>query len=258
MIDGRRIRTGTAVFLGVLLALAFAMAACSAGAERRSAPPAATSSPPVDASSPSAPESPPLQAVVINDSFTAQSQYGGVGGKNWTSRLHRAIGQAGVDVYMRKEDRVVGYSANGPQGPTFQSAVARMVNADTDLVILFGGGNDVRSMPALADGVTRAISEVRTVAPGAKIILIGPTWPRPEPPSEQILAVDDTIGTVAAENNVEFISPIKEDWFAGDSALMAPDGIHSSNAGHEVISRRLADRVIDALRSANDPSVGHP
>ena len=133
-----------------------------------------------------------------------------------------------------------------------------MVNADTDLVILFGGGNDVRSMPALADGVTRAISEVRTVAPGAKIILIGPTWPRPEPPSEQILAVDDTIGTVAAENNVEFISPIKEDWFAGDSALMAPDGIHSSNAGHEVISRRLADRVIDALRSANDPSVGHP
>jgi lysophospholipase L1-like esterase len=126
------------------------------------------------------------------------------------------------------------------------------------LVVLFGGSNDARSMPALADGITGAISDVRTVAPGAKIILIGPTWCRPEPPSEQILAVDDTIGAVAAENNVEFISPIKEDWFAGDATLMAPDGIHPSNAGQEVISKRLADRVIDALRSANNPSAGHP
>jgi lysophospholipase L1-like esterase len=195
---------------------------------------------------------------VINDGLTAQSQYGGIGGKNWTSRLHRAIGQSGLDVYVRKEDRVVGYSAYGPPGPTFQSVVARMVNADTDLVVLFGGSNDTRSMPALADGVTRAISGVRMVAPGAKIILVGPTWFRPEPPAEQIRAVDDTIGAVAAENDVEFISPIREDWFAGDPALVAPDGMHPSNAGHEVISKRLADRVIGALRSVNGPSAGHP
>ncbi|AGB21765.1 hypothetical protein Mycsm_01353 [Mycobacterium sp. JS623] len=199
-------------------------------------------------------ESTALQAVIISDGLTAQSPYGGIGVKNWTGQLRRSLGQAGIDMYVRSSEGPAAYTDLGPPFTTFSREVTRRVNPDTDLVVLFGGAHDITAVESLGAEVTATVGTIREIAPAAKIIMVGPIWVRPEPPSVPMLALDDALAAAAADNGVEFISPIKEDWFTNHPEYMAPDGNHVTNAGHQAIAARLADRLADAARALATPT----
>ncbi|WP_082109779.1 SGNH/GDSL hydrolase family protein [Mycobacterium sp. UM_Kg1] len=190
-----------------------------------------------------------LQAVVIGDEFAAGIMAGGFGSKNWPASLQRRAGQSGVDAYFRNFSRGgAGYTVTVPSSPTFGEQVTRGVNHDTNLVLLAGGANDVNSLPALHDAAVATLDHVKSIAPRAGMLIVGPSWYRREPPNEAILAARDSIRDAAAEAGAPFIDPIAEDWFAGDDRLASPDHLQLSHAGQQVVADRLAQPVIDALR----------
>jgi len=204
-----------------------------------------------------------LQAVVIGDDSGAYNVSGGYGSKNWTVILQRLAGRSGIDVYISNFSRDgAGYTATFPGIPTFGEQVAHGVNPDTNLVILAGGGNDILAPTALHDAAVATLNHVKSIAPQAGMLVVGPSWCRPGPPGDvieyhQVLAARDVIRGAAYEAGVPFIDPIAEDWFAGRNDLVSPRDLHLNNGGHQVVAERLADPVIAALRRqhpANAPS----
>jgi lysophospholipase L1-like esterase len=207
-----------------------------------------------------------LQAVVIGDEFASGTYSGGFGSKNWTVIMQGLAAQSGIDVYVRNFSRsFAGYAATYPGIPTFGEQVARGVNPDTNLVILVGGGNDRTwlevgdtkySAPALHDAVVATLDHVKSIAPQAGMLVVGPIWCRPAPLDDSVLPALSAIRRATDEAGVPFIDPIGEDWFAGRDDLVSPgkawhdsrQDFHLNNAGHQVIAERLAEPVIAALR----------
>jgi hypothetical protein len=192
---------------------------------------------------------PAQQVVVVGDQFATGTIYGGLGPTNWTYDLQRLIGQAGLDAYVRNFARIgTGYTPNKAVSTTFSDDLRRGVNPDTDLVIVFGGRNDLESVPILRDAVIHTLEEVKPIAPNAKIVVVGPIWSEPEPPPGQILAANDIIKESSEEFGAQFINPIGDNWFTGRDDLRAEDSISPNNAAQPVIAERLSSSVIAALR----------
>jgi lysophospholipase L1-like esterase len=189
------------------------------------------------------------QVVVVGDQFATGTVYGGSGPTNWAYDLQRLIGQAGIDAYVRNFGRIgTGYTPNTAVSTTFSDDVRRGVNPDTDLVIVFGGGNDIDSVPILRDAVIHTFEEVKAIAPNTEIIAVGPIWSSPEPPPGEILAANDAIKESSEEFGAQFINPIGDNWFTGRDDLRAEDGISPNDAAQPVIAERLSSSVIAALR----------
>lgn len=186
---------------------------------------------------------------MIGDEFASGTISGGFGSKNWPASLQRMAGQSGIDVYVRNFSRGgAGYTTTSPDSPTFDEQVSRGVNSDTNLVLLAGGTNDVNSLPALHDAAVATLDHVKSIAPKAGMLVVGPSWYRPEPPGEAILSARNTIRGVAQEAGATFVDPIAEGWFAGRDDLVSPDHLQLNHAGQKVVADRLAEPMIVALR----------
>jgi hypothetical protein len=200
------------------------------------------------------------QVVVVGDQFATGTMYGGLGPTNWTHDLQRLIGQAGIDAFVRNFARIgTGYTPNTTVSTTFSDDIRRGVNPDTDLVIVFGGGNDMQSVPILRDAVFSTLEEVKAIAPNAKIVVVGPMWAQPQPPPGQILAANDIIKESSEEFGAQFINPIGDNWFTDRDDLRGEDSISPNDAAQPVIAERLSSSVIAALRdveSATTPTTG--
>jgi lysophospholipase L1-like esterase len=141
-----------------------------------------------------------------------------------------------------------GYSTVGTDGTTFVSETRRLVTASTQVVVLFGSVNDVHaSVRVLAGQVTAAVDAVRTVSTSAGILLVGPSWTRNGPVDSRVIDVSKTVHDVAAVENVQFVDPIGQNWFAGRTDVVGGDGVHPTDAGHEVIAARLCPVVTLAI-----------
>lgn len=212
-------------------------------------------SPPAETSSQTRAEA--LQAVVVGDEFASGTISGGFGSKNWSADLQRRAGRSGIDVYVRNFSRGgSGYTATTPDSPTFGEQVARGVNPDTNLVLLAGGTNDVNSLPALHDAAVATLDQVKSIAPRACMLVVGPSWYRNEPPDGPILSVRNIIRGVANDAGAPFIDPIAERWFAGRDDLVSSDHLQLNHAGQQVVADRLAKPVIVALRQQR-PAAGN-
>lgn len=250
------------VLSALWIAVAVLVAACAGQALPRQQAQTVTPSAPAITETPSRTPGDALQAVVIGDESASSTRSGGFGSKNWTVILQRLAGQSGTDVYINNFSHAgAGYTATLPGVPTFGEQVARGVNPDTNLVILAGGRNDILAPTALHDAVVATLNHVKSIAPQAGMLVVGPIWCRPNPPDfrlelrvrlhlwcDTILAARDVIRSAADGAGVPFIDPIAEDWFAGRNDLVSPRDLELNDAGHQVIAERLAEPVITALR----------
>jgi hypothetical protein len=107
-------------------------------------------------------------------------------------------------------------------------------------VVFFGSRNDQNVDPAqlsiLAYG-TFALA--RRIAPSATLLVIGPPWPTADPPAE-ILRARDALQYQAGVAGATFIDPIAQSWFVGQPELIAADGVHPTDAGHEYLADQIA------------------
>jgi hypothetical protein len=147
-------------------------------------------------------------------------------------------------MYVRNSGLAFGYTE--VKGKSFGTEIQRKVNADTDIVVLFGGTYDTQSLDSLPQAVADTLSDIRVVAPRAEVIVVGPAWARGGPAPDSFLAVDGILRDAAVLDNSEFVDPIAEGWFDGRDDVLADDEVHLSDAGHRIIEERLADRVVDA------------
>ena len=126
------------------------------------------------------------------------------------------------------------------------------MTGDVSAVVIFGSRNDMYAAP---DVVRMAAADtyaaVRSAAPDAVLVVVGPVWPGDAPPPE-ILTTRDMVRDAAAEAGATFVDPIDQGWFAEDpGGLMAPDNIRPSDAGHERIAIGVYQAVLDALNPKN-------
>ena len=239
MVPGRKISTdgrwNIAGIVGVILAGIVIVCAAGFAATRADEPM------PVIPTAPLAGQQ-SKKIVVVGDSYTQGTAYGGADENNWAQLAWRQLRREGVDIIFRVSGRGGGYLSPGVTGTTFGQEAQRLMEPDQgneDIVMIFGGSNDIAAPPeSVSASVSKTLSDVRAQAPKAKLIVVGPVWPKPDP-SPEILKIRDIVRAEAEKANATFVDPIADRWFMADPQLIGKDGVHPTDTGHLYMSERL-------------------
>lgn len=185
--------------------------------------------------------------LVIGDSYAA-----GVGADTALTSFAWETGRLTGRVTLVDAVGGTGFVNPGAAGPD-QSYPRRVTDIpaddlDVDTVVVEGGLND-RAYPAqdIQGAADEVLAELEERAPRARLVLLGA--PAPDPAltaaSEQ---VNTALAAAAADHGAVFVDPTAESWLpAGDAALLVgADRLHPTQAGHDVLARRLA-QVLDSL-----------
>jgi lysophospholipase L1-like esterase len=192
------------------------------------------------------------QVAVIGDSFTTGSLQGGVGPNGWPTLVKKALDDQNLHLNIRTAaEGGAGYVEKGAYvGGVFADQVNDVVGIASDLVVFFGSANDG---PAPLDALTAAVhddfAKAKAYAPHAKLLVIGPVWPFPNPP-DQILRVRDIVRDQALAAGAVFVDPLAEHWFADAPQLIGTDGTHPTDDGHKYLAQRIAPAIANALTRA--------
>lgn len=169
-------------------------------------------------------------------------------GDPWTTDAQRLLESEGRDVlFVNAAENGAGYLARGENGDTFLDEIDQVVSRRAQIVLLFGSDNDL-GLSDLEPAVEAALHRVRELAPGAKVIVVGP----PAPPAQrvqQIEGIRDQLQTAARRLGVGFVDPLALGWFQRASAAdVGPDAEHPNTAGE----RYLADQIVAILAPTID------
>jgi hypothetical protein len=117
--------------------------------------------------------------TVIGDSWSSgQPGIGGLGVKGWPTLVARR--KLGGD-FQNWAVGGTGY-VNNAGGHTFQIR-AQIVAPESQTVIVFGSLNDQTIAPAsVGTAATATYQTIRSRAPGARLVVIGPQWPNANAP----------------------------------------------------------------------------
>ena len=135
-----------------------------------------------------------------------------------------------------------------------------VIDQNPDIVLVAGGLNDGSYDPQAVQAEAEALySTILTNLPSTKLVVIGPWWPRGNPP-QFILDTRDAIKSAAASQGLYFIDPIVSTnveqvnvgWITGTGNVATPtgdgnadyyisaDGTHPTDLGHQYLATRLA------------------
>jgi lysophospholipase L1-like esterase len=188
------------------------------------------------------------QVSVIGDSFTSGSLQGGVGPNGWPALVRKSLSDENIDIDIRyAAEGGAGYANVGSYGGVFGGQVSAVVGNACDLVVFFGSTNDGVAPPdQLRTAVGADFAKAKALAPHAKLLVIGPTWPTPDPPPE-LVRVRDILRDQAAAAGAVFVDPLAEHWIADEPQLIGGDGTHPTDEGHEYLARKIAPLIATAL-----------
>ena len=188
------------------------------------------------------------RVAVVSDSYTTGTNMGGLGRRGWTSVAWGQLAQQGsrINADVAAEGRA-GYWQRGDHGSVFGDLTARAVRPDDQLVVFFGSRNDQGADPMLLGGLAHdAFEQARRIAPGARLLVIGPPWPTADVPLA-VLQIRDVLRMQAGFVGADFIDPIAERWFVDDPSLIGVDGVHPTDAGHAYLAGRIAPLIRSQL-----------
>ena len=182
--------------------------------------------------------------AVIGDSYTTVTDEGGQGPKTWTTCAWTTLARQGVQVVPDvAAEGGAGYVVRGDHGSVFGDLTARAVHPDDVLVVFFGSRNDQGVDPELLAGAAHAAFDLaHSIAPSARLLVIGPPWPTADPP-DAVLQVRDVVADQARAVGATFVDPIAENWFVGQPELIGADGIHPTDAGHTYMATKIAPLI---------------
>lgn len=182
--------------------------------------------------------------AVVSDSYTTGTDQGGMGSKAWTARAWQMLSRQGVQLSadVAAEGRA-GYSAIGDHGSVFQDLTVRAVHPDDELVVFFGSRNDQGVDPAVLAGTAHSAFDLaHSIAPTARLLVIGPAWPNADVPGA-VLQIRDILNAQAWLTGAVFVDPIAEGWFVGQPELIGADGVHPTDAGHAYMADKIAPLI---------------
>jgi len=137
-----------------------------------------------------------------------------------------------------------GYLHPGQNGGFYGTRVAELdPDLEPDVIVVQGSINDrgesISALPRAAKAVWQAFE--RTY-PEADLVILGPA-PSVLPLEESVEKIDETLAQLAADEGLDYISPVAEGWLTdaniGDY-IDASAANHPSDAGHAYLAERLA------------------
>ena len=126
-----------------------------------------------------------------------------------------------------------------------------IVTSDANVVVIAGSRDDMVAEPRdVLAAAAQTYATVHQTAPGAVLLVVGPSWIDDNPPP-RLLQTRDAVKAAAQAAGAIFIDPLGDHWFS-EPGLVAPDGIHPTDEGHHKMAVLMAPLVSDALdRSAS-------
>ena len=187
----------------------------------------------------------PHHILVIGDSLTE----GGQGYSGWPALVWPSLKSQGVWILpVVSGEGASGYVHPGLRGSVFGERAASLVSPQDELVVFFGSSNDSVAPPSvLASAVRDAFAKTKAAAPAAKLLVIGPISPSPNPPPE-FARIPGILRDEAQAVGAVFVDPIAEGWFATNPELIGSDGVHPNAAGHQYLAERIGPLIRDALQ----------
>lgn len=226
-----------AALLLTLYALSQSGAATGVAPEETAPEPSAAATTPQPAAVP--------RIEILGDSYVGGSAEGGKGAANWTSLVGTRFNASETRVEINPVAQPnSGYIARGVTGLVFREAATQRLSPDADVVLVFGSRNDGRQSDAAMYEAARTLyTDLRTLAPKAEIIVVGPVWVDEFVP-DFISANNQAMARAAADTKVRYVDAVAEGWFTGtDGTLIGLDGVHPTDAGHVY----LADKIYPLL-----------
>lgn len=178
---------------------------------------------------------------ILGDSYVGSSAEGGKGSANWTSLVGTRFTEQGTRVEINPLAQPgSGYIARGVTGLVFREAATQRLSPDADVVLVFGSRNDGRQREDTMYEAARALySDLQSLAPEARIVVIGPVWVNREVP-DFIRANNQAMSRAAADTGVRYVDPLAEEWFFDtDASLIGLDGVHPTDAGHAYLAEKV-------------------
>ncbi len=228
-------------------------AAREPGAEVHRAGVEVTSAASTSRSANSAPsDSDAVTILVVGDSFTEGTTYGGKGSSNWTRIAQGRLSQEQLNecpVLLRVSGRGgAGYLTTGIRQTTFASEAQRLLSPDVSAIVLVGSGNDL-SHPAkqYRAAVNDTIRAVRKARPELPVVIVGLSWIHNTPAAPEYARANRLLADAAKRHGASFVDPIRSRWYAAprDHSIVGADLRHPTDEGHAII----ADRMTPVLES---------
>jgi lysophospholipase L1-like esterase len=187
----------------------------------------------------SAPPEPPV-VVVYGDSYVGP----GVGAdlpSGWP-----ALVAADLDLELVNHGHSGSGYTNWEVGWSYPYTVAtEPPPEDADVVVVFGGFNDVTLAPeAVRQDAVATFALIEATAPQAELLVIGPEWPRQEP-TAALYTLRDALASAAGEADATFVDA--SSWLLGRPELIASDGLHLNETGHAVFATQIAPALAGLL-----------
>lgn len=138
-----------------------------------------------------------------------------------------------------------GYTNVGPDGNgTYKDRVAKLPkDLKPELIVLQGSVNDLGADPGeLRVAVADVVISLRSKFPDASVVLLGPAATE-VPVSAGLRSIDGALRGVAKAQNLNYISPLSEEWFNAsnmDAVIDAAKAKHPTTAGHALMAAKLA------------------
>lgn len=181
-----------------------------------------------------------VQLVVIGDSLSTGIN---TPGDPWTREAPPLFVARGLDVQITNaSENGAGYAAPGDNGDVFLDLVNRVVDAHSQIVVLFGSDND-GPQPGVAAAMSQTLQRVTALAPRATLIVVGPPS-TPANSGEQLTGVRDALAAAVVQVGGRFVDPLALGWFHGDaSRFVSTDGEHPNAAGEQYLAQQMVDVV---------------
>ncbi|MGI8678691.1 MAG: SGNH/GDSL hydrolase family protein [Jatrophihabitans sp.] len=179
-----------------------------------------------------------VRLAVIGDSLSTGLQ---TPGDPWTAEAQELFGANGrkVDIVNAAENGA-GYVAQGEYGNDFLDQVNHVVDARSQVVVVFGSDNDL-GRPSLAAAVTNTLERIKTLAPRATLVVVGPPAP-PAQSSQSLATIRDALGAAARDVDGQFVDPLSLKWFQGDDAkYVSEDEEHPDTDGERYLAQQMTD-----------------
>jgi lysophospholipase L1-like esterase len=180
-----------------------------------------------------------LRVAVIGDSYSAGLHNGIV----WPSLVAGSSKLSISNVALPGS----GYVGGIGETPPFAGQADKALASKPDIIIVFGGLNDVGlSTDLITSAATGLFTNLITRAPGAKLIVFGPIWhDDPAPPSA--LEIDSAVAAAANAAHATYVRLIDEKWLVGEG-LIQDDGIDPTDQGQTTLARELGPLIQRQIR----------
>ena len=196
------------------------------------------------------PSADPVNAVhvdVIGDSLSTGYK---TPGNTWPGQAEPIAAGMGLKVQITNaSENGAGYVQPGDMGDVFLDLANRIVNSQSQVVVLFGSDNDSGD-PGIAGAVKQALARVKVLAPDASVIVVGPTS-ESDDPQGQLTQIRQVLSQQAAAVGAQFVDPVALGWFQGAAAQnLTSDLEHPNAAGESYLAKKMIALMVPVIKSA--------